>query len=83
MPKKHPEHQMVSSCLQQRALEQDKSSHTGDGKKEAEMGIDRSYTTHPAANITRQDLDWNQQKKRKVYLSRPGIEAEAKVAGMT
>ena len=45
MPKKHFEHQMARSCLQQRTLEQDKTSHPGDGNEEAEMGMNRSYTT--------------------------------------
>ena len=31
MPKKHLEHQMARSCLQRKTLEQDKTSHTGDG----------------------------------------------------
>ena len=41
MPKKHSEHQMTRSCFQQRILKQDKTSHTGDGNEEAEMGMDR------------------------------------------
>ena len=52
MLKKHPEHQMAKSCLQRRTLEQDKTSHTGDGNKEKEMWMDRSYTTQ--AHVGRQ-----------------------------
>ena len=42
---------MVRNCLQRRTLEQDKTIHIGDGNKETEMGMDRSYTTQACSQF--------------------------------
>ena len=63
-----------------------KTSHTGDGNKEAEMGMNSLYATQACSNITRQALDRNPQRKRKVdrpkQIWRRSIEAETKVIGI-
>ena len=87
MPKKHPENQMARSCIQRRTLKKNKTSHFGDGNKKRKWGWIGHTLRKPAANITRQALDWNPQEKRKVC--RPeqtwwrNIETEAKATGMT
>ena len=63
---KHPEHQMTKSYLQRKTLEQDKQVILETEIKKRKGGWIGHTLRKPAANITRQAVNWNPQGKRKV-----------------
>ena len=87
MPEKHPQNQVVRSCLKRRAVEQGEVDPHRDGDQKAQMGLNRPHTMKACIQHHKASHHLNPQGKLRVgrpkQTWRRSTDHEIKAAGIT